>query len=155
MSVPAETSNGETVYDRTSGPIHTWFELTYSNYQVLPRVLMQSMPVEWQERMVACLVEMREAFRDVDKPEAYKVEPGAWHYPGDLDTDTLTSLGIDVDTSDWDNSQIPSDQQETRYYDQSGTQIESGTSSVFVPGHDPLPHYRRGYVEPRPAGGQS
>jgi hypothetical protein len=45
-------------------PIHTWFELTYSNYLVLHRSIMQSMPVEWQRRFVACLDEMREAAPD-------------------------------------------------------------------------------------------
>lgn len=34
----------------TNGPIHGFFGLSYSNYLVLPRTLMQSMPVAWQER---------------------------------------------------------------------------------------------------------
>lgn len=42
-------------------PVHEWFSLSYSNYLVLPRSLMQAMPVEWQDRMVACLEEMCKA----------------------------------------------------------------------------------------------
>ncbi|KPC67323.1 hypothetical protein ADL35_45815, partial [Streptomyces sp. NRRL WC-3753] len=49
-------------YD-TDGPIHEWFSLTYSNYLVLPRTLMQSMPTGWQMRMAACLNEMQDAFQ--------------------------------------------------------------------------------------------
>ena len=43
-------------------PIHTWFELSYSNYLVVPRTLLQSMPVEWQRRFVQCLEEARERY---------------------------------------------------------------------------------------------
>lgn len=46
-------------------PIHNWFELTYSNYLVLHRSILQSMPDGWQEKFVALLEEMREAARDV------------------------------------------------------------------------------------------
>ena len=58
---------------RHDGPVHLWFELTYSNYLVLPRSLMQAMPVEWQARMVACLDEMREAVRHLDLNDRYTV----------------------------------------------------------------------------------
>lgn len=49
-------------YDgRNDGPVHGWFGLTYASYLVLQRSLMQAMPVEWQERIVACLNELRDA----------------------------------------------------------------------------------------------
>ncbi len=52
-------------------PIHTWFGLTYANYLVLPRALLQSMPGEWQRRFVACLTELQEACDKADiKPPA-------------------------------------------------------------------------------------
>jgi hypothetical protein len=41
-------------------PVHDWFGLTYASYLVLPRSVMQSMPVEWQRRMVALLEEADE-----------------------------------------------------------------------------------------------
>lgn len=49
--------------------VHGFFELSYASYLVLPRSLMQSMPGEWQERMVACLEEMDAHFdEDVKAP---------------------------------------------------------------------------------------
>ncbi len=42
--------------------VHDWFGLTYANYLVLPRILMQEMPDEWQEKMVALLNEAQETF---------------------------------------------------------------------------------------------
>ena len=41
-------------------PIHCWFGLTYASYLVLPRVVMESMSLEWQEKMVALLNEIGE-----------------------------------------------------------------------------------------------
>jgi len=59
--------------ERLDGPIHLWFNLTYANYLTLPRSLMQSMSVEWQEKMVALLEEMREAYPDQEWPPSYRV----------------------------------------------------------------------------------
>lgn len=36
-------------------PIHDYFCLTYSNFIVLHRSILQSMPVKWQQRMVRLL----------------------------------------------------------------------------------------------------
>jgi len=47
-------------------PIHVWFGLTYSSYLVLQRSVLQAMPLEWQERMVALLNELTAAV-DRDK----------------------------------------------------------------------------------------
>lgn len=55
-------------------PVHLWFNLSYANYLVLHRSLMQSMPIEWQRRMVRCLAELDEAFRHVDKADSYLVQ---------------------------------------------------------------------------------
>jgi len=49
-------------------PVHDWFGLTYANYLVLPRSLLQSMPEAWQARFVACLDELREEFSHVEHP---------------------------------------------------------------------------------------
>jgi hypothetical protein len=57
---------------RRDGPMHTWFELSYSSYLVLPRSLIQEMPVRWQRRMVALIEEMRSeypGFADGSVPE--------------------------------------------------------------------------------------
>jgi hypothetical protein len=42
--------------------VHGWFELSYSSYLVLPRVLMQEMPAAWQHEMVMLLERMHEEF---------------------------------------------------------------------------------------------
>lgn len=46
----------------SSSPIHAWFGLSYAQFLTLPRVVMEAMPVEWQERMAALLSEMDAAF---------------------------------------------------------------------------------------------
>jgi hypothetical protein len=58
-----------------SEAIHTWFGLTYSNYLVLPRAVLQSMPDEWQEKFVACLDELRETTEraQLECPAHYRV----------------------------------------------------------------------------------
>lgn len=55
------------------GAVHLWFGLTYSNYQVLPRTLLQSMPLEWQERFVGCLEELQAAFWHVEQADQFWV----------------------------------------------------------------------------------
>lgn len=47
-------------------PMHAWFGLTRSNYLVLPRSILEAMPLDWQNRMVALLDEARELL-DTDK----------------------------------------------------------------------------------------
>jgi hypothetical protein len=42
-------------------PIHVWFELNYAQYLTIPRSVLQSMPLEWQSRFVACLEELDDA----------------------------------------------------------------------------------------------
>ncbi len=42
-------------------PLHTWFGLGYAQYLTIPRSVLQSMPTEWQQRMVQCLEELDEA----------------------------------------------------------------------------------------------
>lgn len=63
--------------------VHRWFSLSYSNYLVLPRTLMQSMPAEWQERAVGLLEEFRDAFAHVPQAEGYHVQAGTWEYTND------------------------------------------------------------------------
>jgi hypothetical protein len=41
-------------------PVHAWFELSRASYAVLPRVILQSMPLEWQEKFVALMDEVDE-----------------------------------------------------------------------------------------------
>lgn len=39
-------------------PFHGWFGLSYANYLVVPRRVLQSMPPEWQAKMIALLGEL-------------------------------------------------------------------------------------------------
>lgn len=149
----------------TDGPVHLWFSLSYCNYLVLPRTLMQSMPIEWQERMTACLDEMYDAFQHVPQAEAYKVEAATEHEVSDLTDAQRKQLGI---TADWYRGEIPPDglgeqalaewQNEHEdpegpvYHDAVGTELDPH-QLVVVPTSDPVPHYNRGrtYIEPRAA----
>lgn len=57
-----------------SEPIHAWFELTYASYLVLPRSVLQSAPVEWQQRFVKCLEELEDMFGNVPLEGTYHVQ---------------------------------------------------------------------------------
>jgi hypothetical protein len=52
----------EVIVSRRDGPMHLFFELSYASYLVLPRALIQEMPLEWQRRMVSLLDQMRAEF---------------------------------------------------------------------------------------------
>ena len=39
-------------------PIHDWFGLSYCSYLTIPRSVLQSMPVDWQEQFVGLLQQM-------------------------------------------------------------------------------------------------
>ncbi|WP_438028978.1 hypothetical protein [Sorangium sp. So ce233] len=75
--IETTTHGDEVPGTRLNGPIHLWFSLSYGNYLVIPRALLQSMPVEWQERMVKCLEELkREAdAAGVECVSTYRVHP--------------------------------------------------------------------------------
>ena len=45
-------------------PVHLEFGLTYASWLVWPRVVMQAMPIEWQERFVELVEELNEQFPD-------------------------------------------------------------------------------------------
>ena len=48
--------------DEDPEPIHGWFALSYANYLVLPRSILQSAPPDLQHRLVRCLRELDELF---------------------------------------------------------------------------------------------
>lgn len=55
-------------------PIHLFFGLSYSNYLVLPRLVLQSMPVGWQEQLIALVEEAAKTYPEaVDR--LYRVHP--------------------------------------------------------------------------------
>ena len=140
--------------------IHRHFGLSYANYLVLPRTLLQSMPDEWQARFVALLDEMDTAFAHVPKAEDYKVSTGTWTTVDEMGDVLQTQLGI---TQDWYDEPVPedlgpSDLNEWRfehekdqpvYRDKDG-QVMAPDEPVFVASPDPVPHYNRGRARVEP-----
>jgi hypothetical protein len=55
-------------------PISDWFELTYAQYLTIPRSIMESMSVEWQDKMVALLNELDDTFDWRPKEGRYWVQ---------------------------------------------------------------------------------
>lgn len=53
--------------------IHAWFGLTYANYLVLPRTIMQAMPGEWQNRFVELMDELKKTFDYTESNQDYEV----------------------------------------------------------------------------------
>lgn len=64
------TSGNEIFWD--DEPVHSAFGLTYANYFVVPRLVLQSMPAGWQRRFVAMIKELHETIDD-DWPDDYEV----------------------------------------------------------------------------------
>ena len=52
-------------------PVWDWFGLTYSSYFVMPRLALQSLPIDWQKRFVA-LMQEAEAM-GMETPDDYEV----------------------------------------------------------------------------------
>lgn len=139
----------ETGAQRTDGPIHGYFGLTYANYQVLHRTLMQSMPLEWQERMVACLTELDSAFAGVETPEAFIVEAARESTYDDLTDSDMAALGVTrPDAADGDEED--DDDRPDVWYDRDSHEHQGGDRVLVPTGFDPVPHYNRGrtYIEP-------
>lgn len=139
----------EQPWDRKQGPVHQLFGLSYSSNMVLPRVLMQSMPLEWQHRMVACLKDFETAFAGVDRPDEYEVKPVQWTAPEDMSPDELRACGVEVVDNEPDD---PDNLEVTYFY--GGNEVESWQRVIPFPVADPLPHYRHSMVDPGPYGAE-
>lgn len=78
--------------EAADGPVNRWFGLSYSNYLVLPRALMQSMTLGWQGKLVVLLEETDVAcgearitvpvysVRAVDEPSGRFIKDPIPHY---------------------------------------------------------------------------
>lgn len=114
-------------------PIHEHFGLTYASYQVLPRTVLQSMPVWWQRAFVDLLRLADQAAADLPSP-SYCVQTGEWKHPHDLDPKRLHRLGYRWAPGRKAILDANDDELDVTYNDQ----------PVFDPSPDPLPHYQRG-----------
>lgn len=121
--------------------VHTYFGLTYANYLVRPRTLLQSMPDEWQSRFVDCLRELDAAFDHIEQAPGYEVQPVDWRYANELSPAELRMAGASMEYDE--------ETDETTYYDRDGNELNE-VGRVAVPAGEPIPHYQRGRerVEP-------
>lgn len=69
MSNTAPLAPGaETKWSSFEDPMHAWFGLSYSNFLVLHRSILQSMPAEWQARFAALVDEIPETLEVPEGP---------------------------------------------------------------------------------------
>lgn len=119
----------------THGPVHVMFGLSYANYYVAPRTLLQSMPREWQERFAALIDEMETRFAGIPRADCYAVTAVRETTYAELTYPERLRLGVTMNGR--------------AYIDAEGNEHE-GSAPVLLPVPDPVPHYDRGrtYVEP-------
>lgn len=119
--------------------IHTWFGLSYANYLVLHRTLMQSMPESWQARMITCLRELDDAFLHIDRDHvAFDVQPVQWRCTSDLSPAELAAAGVLVEETH------PTVEGGSTLYFYRGSEIDPDDEVIAVPTRDPIPPYDRG-----------
>jgi hypothetical protein len=118
--------------ERLAGPVNTLLGDTGSEYVVLPRVLLQSMPLPWQARLAGCLDEMRRAFAHVEQAETYIVQAAELAAPQDMsERERRTTRVSEMGNGVW----------------LVGDEVAEGhTRCVPVPILDPLPAGRRASV---------
>ncbi|MFD8777579.1 hypothetical protein [Streptomyces sp. NPDC059916] len=140
--------------------IHKHFGLSYANYLVLPRTLLQSMPDEWQAQFVALLEKLDVSFHHVPQADAYEVNAGTYCEVRELGDVLMGQLGI---REDWYDEPVPEDlspfdlaewkaeheKDRPVYYDKGGREMEPH-EEVFVREADPVPHYDRGRARVEP-----
>jgi hypothetical protein len=147
----------------TNGPVHYYFELSYSTHDVRNRSLLQSMDTDWQERWVALMRELDAAYAHLPNDQ-YQIIPCRWTQVGDLTDEQRKEHGI---TSTLDNfPDMPEDPtpeefdaHEAAYdkacdaeifHDRDGNEIDT-EQRIAIPVPEKTPHYQRGrtYIEPR------
>lgn len=138
-----DTKTAEQPYERTSGPVHTWFGLTYANFAVQHRARLQSMPLEWQQRYVDLMEELQAAYDGQPDPE-FEVKTVRWEYVGDLSSDEMKQLEIGPLSDD-----EPGDEDAAceEWADKNGRALQRH-DRVAIPVPDPIPHYRHSYLPP-------
>ncbi|MFD8263601.1 hypothetical protein ACFV19_32985 [Streptomyces griseoluteus] len=144
-----------------NGPLHDYFGLSYCNYAVLHRTLMQSMPLDWQERMTACLHELTEAYAHIEQPEIFEVKAATEHIVRELTDHQLKQARITeslydepvpegLNLSDLGQWRTEHEKPQPTYYDDDGRELDPH-ERVLLPATDPVPHYNRGrtYIPPQ------
>jgi hypothetical protein len=126
----------------SSAPLHDYFNTprpgTDAGYVVLPRSLMEAMPLPWQQHMTYLLSELHQAFSHVAWP-IYRVQPSRHEKLVDLDEEQLAEVGylVEIDADG-----------EVVYRDRTGRLVgKPADTTVLVSCLDPIP-------PPRPPAGQ-
>jgi hypothetical protein len=118
----------------SSTPLHDYFGTPRpgadAGYAVLPRSLVEAMPLPWQQQMTYLLGEFHQAFAHVTWP-IYKVQPSRHERLTDLDEEQLAEVGFLVEI-DPDGEVV--------YRDRSGRVVElPAQTTVLVSCLDPIP----------------
>ncbi len=122
----------------SSAPLHDYFATPRpgadAGYAVLPRSLMEAMPLPWQQHMHYLLSEFHQAFAHVAWP-VYRVQPSRHEKLVDLDEDQLAEVGYLVEI-DADGELV--------YRDRAGRVVERpAETTVLVSCPDPIPPPRQ------------
>lgn len=83
--------------------VHIYFKLSYSNYLVIPRSVLQSMPDKWQEKFIKLVEEMDEKIgwrNNLDPVEEYRVIPVKLKYTGEYDDYDGREIVEDIEVED-------------------------------------------------------
>ncbi len=63
--------------------VHNFFGLSYAQYLAIPRSVLQSMPEEWQDKFVECLLELSDTIDygptnldDIYRVQLFRTNPG-------------------------------------------------------------------------------
>lgn len=123
----------------SSTPLHDYFATPRpgadAGYVVLPRSLVEAMPLPWQQQMTYLLGEFHQAFAHVSWP-IYRVQPSRHERLTDLDEEQLAEVGFLVEI-DPDGEVV--------YRDRSGRVVElPAETTVLVSCLDPIPPPRSG-----------
>ena len=112
------------------------------DYLVVPRSLIQSMPLRWQQVFTGLLADLHDAYGHLQWPQ-YQVTATRQEVVADLDDEQLTALGYHTDLGQ-DGRLEYRDAQDRRIDDPERHRVPA-------PVQDPIPPASAGRVEPRPA----
>ena len=149
----------------TDGPIHEYFELSYSSHLVISRTLLQSMPTKWQEHFTTLLRELDSAYAHLDHPE-YQVTACTWKEAWELSeaekkatkvTSSLDGLRIARSPENPTEEEFNAHEKAWQeaydsevFHDADGNEVDK-YQRVAVPVPETIPHYQRGrtYIKPQ------
>lgn len=140
-------------YTEADVDIHLWFNLTYANYLVLHRSLLQSMPLDWQRRFVASLDQLQAAYAHLENDNTYDIRVLARDPEYRLqwfDCEECEGSGVITELPGMVEYDCPECKGEGSVEDAEGHRYETPDEVGFK--SDPIPHYNRGRTTVHPFG---